>query len=362
MVDSVVNKRVDIVILMNALAMGGAEKQSLLLAKALGGHYNVHYVVQKNKPRMKQHVEFIASEGINYIQLSGNFISRLWQLVRYVKRNNVKLLIAMLTLDNAMASFVSLLTGIKCIGGVRSSYLPFVKFWVTWLAQRYILDHVVFNNHYGRELFIKKGFSEKKSSVIHNSINNIEEETIRQPGDIVKILSVGRFTFAKDYLTALRAVDLLNKKDIRNEIEYIIVGDGEYLWKVNGWVQSLKMNNVRVVINPRSLDSYYREADIYLMSSISEGLPNSIMEAYNYSLPVVTTDVGDASYLVEDGMSGYLVPAGDFFSLSERLEDLILNYDRRITFGINGHKHILNTFSEDIFRSRYIDLVNSLLK
>lgn len=355
------NKNVDIVILMNALSMGGAEKQSLLLAKALWDHYSVHYVVQKKKPRLQQHVEFIENEGINYIQLSGNFIARLGQLMTYVKRNNIKLLIAMLTLDNAMASCVSLLSGIKCIGGVRSSYLPFLKFWVTWLAQKYFLHHTVFNNYYGRVLFLKKGFSETKSSVIHNSINDVKEEIIRQPRDTIKILSVGRFTFEKDYLTALRSIDLLNEKQTGRQIEYIIIGDGGLREKLNGWIKVLKLNNVKIIINPESLDLYYRDSDIYLMSSISEGLPNTIMEAYNYTLPVVTTDVGDARYLVEDGVSGYLVPPGDIHLLSERLNDLIISYDRRISFGTHGHKHVIHSFSEDIFRNRYVDLINKLL-
>jgi glycosyltransferase involved in cell wall biosynthesis len=341
--------------------MGGAEKQSLLLAKALNSHFNIHYIVQKKKPRLKQHLDYIENEGINYIQLSGNFISRFIQLVKYIKSRNIRLLIAMLTLDNAMASCVSLFTGIKCIGGVRSSYLPFLKFRVTWLAQRYILDHTVFNNYYGRALFLKKGFSETKSSVIHNSINDIKGAIIRQPRDIIKILSVGRFTFEKDYFTALRSIALLNKKLDGRQVEYIIIGDGGLKEKVHDWVKALKINNVRIIINPENLDIYYRDADIYLMSSISEGLPNTIMEAYNYSLPVVTTDVGDARYLVEDEVSGYLVPPGDFHLLSERLNYLIISYDKRITFGTHGHRHIIHAFSEDIFRSRYLDLINKVL-
>ena len=40
-------------------------------------------------------------------------------------------------------------------------------------------------------------------------------------------------------------------------------------------------------------------------------MPNSIMEALNYSLPVVSTDVGDANYLVKDDITGFLVPVKD---------------------------------------------------
>jgi glycosyltransferase involved in cell wall biosynthesis len=353
--------KLDIIILMNALDMGGAEKQSLLLAKAIGNDYRVHYVVQKNEPRLKQHLDFIERERINYVQLSGSFLARLWQLRSYVRQNDVRLLIAMLTLDNAMAACISLLTGIKCIGGVRSSYLPFQKLFVTWIAEKFFLDHIIYNNNYGRNLFVKKGFSGRKSSVIHNCINNIQKEIKRPRREKITILSVGRFTFEKDYLTALKAISILNKICSDKVIDYIIIGDGECLDLINGWINNLKLGNVSLVINPESVEAFYLTADIYLMSSISEGMPNSIMEAFSYSLPVVTTDAGDATFLVEDNVSGYVVPQKDYQAMAEKLADLVMHYEKRITFGLHGHKHVLNTCTEDIFRQRYLDLINKLL-
>jgi len=353
--------RFDIIILMNALDMGGAEKQSLLLAKALGNTYRVHYIVQKKWPRLKQHLDFIEREKINYIQLSGNFFTRLRQLRLYVKKNDIRILIGMLTLDNAMAACISLTTGIKCIGGVRSSYLPFLKFWVTWLGQKFFLDHMVFNNNYGMNLFVKRGFSINKSSVIHNCINNLQKERKRNPGEKITILSVGRFTFEKDYLTALKAVSVLNMICSNKTIEYIIIGDGKYLNRIQYWIKELKLGNIKLVINPESVEAFYVTADIYLMSSISEGMPNSIMEAFNYSLPVVTTDAGDATFLVEDNISGYVVRPKDYQTMADKLADLVEHYDKRIAFGLHGHKHVLRTFSEDVFRNNYIALINKLL-
>ena len=284
---------------MNTLDMGGAEKQSLLQAKLMGDEFDVHYIVQKSKPRLKKHMDFIEKEKINHIQLSGNIISRAFQLNAYLRKNKIKLLFAYLTSDNFLASAATLFSKVKCIGGVRSSSLPVVKFYVTLFLQKYFLDYTIFNNHFGREVFIKKGFSPVKSVVIQNCINNIQTEIVRTDNNSIKILSVGRFTAQKDYMTALKAVHSIGSNFNGKDIEYILVGDGELDQQIQTWIEELKLTNVRVVRNPDTIENYYTEADIYLLSSDSEGLPNSIMEALNYSLPVVTTNVGDAGYLVK---------------------------------------------------------------
>jgi glycosyltransferase involved in cell wall biosynthesis len=349
-------------ILMNTLDMGGAEKQSLLQAKLMSGEFDVHYIVQKIKPQLKKHMIFIEKEKINYVQLSGNIISRYFQLSSYIKKNNIQVLFAYLTLDNFLASFVSLSGNIKCIGGVRSSSLPFVKFYTTLLLQKYFLDFMVFNNHYGKELFIKRGFSSRKALVIQNCIDNIQEQIIRTDSQKIKILSVGRFTEAKDYMTALRAIHLLNGSIKDKTIEYIMVGDGELYQNIQTWIERLNLSNVTIVRNPDNVEKYYAEADIYLLSSSSEGLPNSIMEALNYSLPVVSTDVGDANYLVKSGLNGFLVPVKDYEAVAENLHELVSDPSKRIQFGLNGHRLLVDEFSETKFQETYVNLTRSLLE
>jgi glycosyltransferase involved in cell wall biosynthesis len=348
-------------ILLNSLDMGGAEKQSLLQAKLMAKEYDVHFIVQRKKPQLKQHLDFIERENINYVQLSGNFIIRLFQLSDYIKKNRIKILFAYLTLDNLLASVVSVFQKIKVVGGVRSSALPAVKFYVTLILQKYFLDYMIFNNHFGREVFIKKGFSQSKSLVIHNCINNIQKELIRPQREKIRILSVGRFTRDKDYLTALKTILLLKSRIIEYGIEYIIVGDGELFQQIYSWIDELKLSDVTVIRNPEDIGNYYLQADIYFISSVSEGMPNTIMEALNYSLPVVSTDVGDAGYLVKDGVNGFLVPAGDSNRLAEKLSELVSDPIKRKSFGLNGHSLLIKEFSESKFSEEYINFTRRII-
>jgi glycosyltransferase involved in cell wall biosynthesis len=63
------------------------------------------------------------------------------------------------------------------------------------------------------------------------------------------------------------------------------------------------MNRIKIFINPANIPDILNECDIYLSTSLFEGLSNSIMEAMVAGLPVIATDVGDNKYLVKDGFN-----------------------------------------------------------
>jgi glycosyltransferase involved in cell wall biosynthesis len=224
-----------------------------------------------------------------------------------------------------------------------------------------MLDYMIFNNYYGREVFIKNGFSPEKSIVIQNCINNIQSELARPEKEIIKILSVGRFTDQKDYLTALKSILLLKEMIHEKKIEYILVGDGELYQLIQNWVKSLQIADVTIVRNPSNIDDYYRAADIYFLSSDSEGMPNTIMEALNFSLPVVSTDAGDATYLVKDGITGFIAPVKDYRALAEKLYLLVNDYSLRNNLGMNGHRLLIQEFSEKTLQEKFINFTNKII-
>jgi len=145
------------------------------------------------------------------------------------------------------------------------------------------------------------------------------------------------------------------------KIEYVIVGDGELENQIINWIDKLQLSNVTIIKNPEKLGRFYLEADIYFLSSIYEGLPNSIMEALNYSLPVVSTEVGDAKFLVINGENGFIVPPKDFQLLAQRLYELVCNADMRIAFGVKGHDLLIREFSESKFQEKYIATTKQII-
>jgi glycosyltransferase involved in cell wall biosynthesis len=110
-------------------------------------------------------------------------------------------------------------------------------------------------------------------------------------------------------------------------------------------------------LNPKNVQEILRSSDIYLSSSIFEGTSNSIMEAMNWSIPVVATNVGDNEYLVVNGCNGYLRPIGDAEGLAKSLACLIESIDKRNEMGQNGNSLLKDNFSEELFEQRYIGII-----
>ena len=93
-------------------------------------------------------------------------------------------------------------------------------------------------------------------------------------------------------------------------------------------------------------------ADIYLSTSLFEGTSNSIMEAMNWSIPVVATNVGDNNQLIKDSWNGYLISIGDYKRLSEHLLKLLHDDKLRIEMGIRGNERLHN-YSVERFVENY---------
>jgi glycosyltransferase involved in cell wall biosynthesis len=90
---------------------------------------------------------------------------------------------------------------------------------------------------------------------------------------------------------------------------------------------------------------YLQKSDVFVLPSFAEGVPVSLMESMAAGVPVVSTQVGGVSELVENGVSGYLVPPGDAISLAEKIEILLTNVELRNKFGQAGRIKIEQEFN-----------------
>ncbi len=89
----------------------------------------------------------------------------------------------------------------------------------------------------------------------------------------------------------------------------------------------------------------YRGLDLYVHASRSEGLPNAVLEAMAYGLPVVATSAGGTAEAVEEGVTGCLVPPGDERALSDAVIRLLSNEEERRRFGRQGRERVMREFA-----------------
>ncbi len=350
-------KNVGIVI--RSLKPGGAEKQSALLASVLCDDYTVFVFYQYHEFSASNEL-LLNHKNIEKIHLKGNWVRKIYQLRQLIAKHKIQCLFSYLSSDNLIASTASIgLNFCKTYGGIRSSLLPKHKFFVLKLLHKHLQKASIFNNYTGQQLFIEKGFNESKSIVIPNAIDINTIVNDKNGKSSITILSVGRFVKAKDYATALLAMRELCHLS-QNPFKYIIVGFGAEEALIRTMIQEENLSeHVEIVISPDNIKDYYQKADIYLSTSVFEGLSNSIMEALNYQLPVVATNVGDNQQLITHQHSGFLAAIKNYKAIAHYLNQLIDSPELRQTFGKNGYEHLKKNYSVHKFKEQYIHLIEN---
>ncbi len=354
-----------ICILIKSLANGGAEKQSILLAKALNEKHTVHFVILNETPQHHAHLSNLSLYNIQYTYLKGSVTSKMKHFVRLLKTKKIDLLFTYLPGDTFFGSIGGRLAGVPFIyGGLRNARIPeWRKRMGLRFVHNYLLDATISNSVCGKNYYKANGFNDDKTLVIHNGMVIDTVYQHRLDPKVVTILSVGRFAAQKDYETAIKTIALLKKSSNLNKpFRYIIIGEGQLEGAVRNWIKKHKCEDViEVVIDPDNINEYYQKSDIYLCSSILEGLSNTLIEASSHSMPIVATDAGDNNQLVIDGENGYITPTGDVPLLAEKLTLLINNYHQRLDMGKAGYEHLVASFSYEKFCERYLDLVEKIM-
>jgi glycosyltransferase involved in cell wall biosynthesis len=137
------------------------------------------------------------------------------------------------------------------------------------------------------------------------------------PGEPSVILGVGRLTPAKDFPTLLRA--FARVRQVR-AVRLVILGEGELRGTLEALVRDLGLEDSvslpGFVQNPYA---YMARAKLFVLSSAWEGFGSALVEAMACGLPVVSTDCGGPSEILEGGMYGRLVPVGDPQALAEAI-------------------------------------------
>lgn len=176
--------------------------------------------------------------------------------------------------------------------------------------------------------------------------------------DEVVIGTVTRLSDIKDPLNTLRAFARLKESvGARRNVRLIMVGDGPLLGAVEREV--LERNLAEDVCLPGSqidVAPWLSRMDIFVMGSRREGISNTILEAMAAGLPVVATRTGGNLELVDEGVTGALVPPQSAEGLAAAMERYVLDNALRTDQGRAGRDRVVRAFSLDTMVSRYAAL------
>jgi len=225
-----------------------------------------------------------------------------------------------------------------------------------------------------RALVDNEGLPEKRTETIYNGVplENFQavngdfelRQQVRQKLGIYDgefaIVQVARLNALKDHATAVRTLKRLRDEHVPAKL--ILVGDGEERAVLEQLVVDQAVESDVVFLGARSdIPQLLTAGDAFLLSSISEGIPLSLIEAMGAGIPIVSTDVGGIPEVIEHGVSGLLAPAGDVEILATHLKSLWQNPEQRSQLAENGCQRAVERFSLEEMHRQYINLYEQVL-
>ncbi len=157
------------------------------------------------------------------------------------------------------------------------------------------------------------------------------------------LVFVGRLAPVKGLRVLFEALEDLMPR--YPDLHLTVVGDGPDRARLEATAQKFgDQVTFTGYMTQAEVSAVFRENDICVLPSFAEGVPVVLMEALASARPVVATQVAGVGELVEDGVTGYLVPPGDAESLARKIEILINNKDLRDKFGAEGRRRVQDDF------------------
>ena len=356
-------KEKKIAILVPTLLKGGAEKQSVLLANSLIKN-NVVYFIILNGNSIDSNLFKQILKDVKVLRFTKNLLCSTLILYKFFREKKINTIFSYLASANFINGFVGKLAKVpNRIGGIRNaklkrSKLPFERFF-----HNNLLTKTISNSYSAQIELTKVGFKKDKFYIIHNAFDLKQPRINRKSKDNIIILSVARFVSQKDYSTAIDAIRILKRMIQKSQysFKYFIVGYGPEEKKIRNKIKELNLeNHIEVVINPKNIFEYFKMADLFLTTSIYEGMSNSVMEAMSFSLPIIATNAGDMKYLIEDNYNGFICPYQEPNIISNKLVELINDFDLRSNMGNNSYSKLKDTFSIKGFSENYKSFLKSV--
>jgi glycosyltransferase involved in cell wall biosynthesis len=178
--------------------------------------------------------------------------------------------------------------------------------------------------------------------------------------DALVLVQVARLDHLKDHLTAVRTLERVVAR--RPDARLVLVGEGPERPAIEAEIGRRRLtDHVRLLGLRRDVPRLLAAADVCLLTSISEGIPLTLIEAMAARLPVVSTNVGGVSEVVRDGETGVLTPAKDDEALAAAVLQLAEVPARCREFGEAGHRRAHELFSEPQMHAAYADLYDEML-
>jgi glycosyltransferase involved in cell wall biosynthesis len=232
------------------------------------------------------------------------------------------------------------------------------------------MDQVVCVSEAQAERVRRAGIRAGRTRVIYNAIDParfLEPDAryraklmrfFRQPRTHV-IGAAGRLSKEKGFEVLVKAAERVLRE--QPSAGFVLFGEGSERANLQKQINAAGLGQSFILAGFRAdLDRFLPHFDLMVLPSYTEGMPNVVLESFAAGVPVVATAVGGTPEVIEDGVSGYLVPAGDAEMMAERISQALDNADDLPDMGRRGRLCVQEKFGFAIQASLYRDLFAEL--
>jgi glycosyltransferase involved in cell wall biosynthesis len=358
----------NIVQVVRSLELGGLERLALDLAVAqkAAGHSVAIYCVYKHEPALVHEAEGPGLRVVQFNKLTGFSVRTLWNMERQLRRDRVSVVHTHNELVHTYGTIAGRLAGVTCIvntiHGTKSgrdprldrnyrALLPWTDAVVT-VADETAAQFATQRRRYGGRFH-----------VIHNGIPVDKFVALSaRPGSRwprIRLGTVARLTEVKDQATLIRAFQIVHKTNPRAELH--ILGDGPLRASLESLSNRLALDR-SITFHGASpnVAEFLSRLDVFVLSSISEGLPIAVLEAMAAGLPIVSTRVGGICEVATDHeIAEYCIP-NEPEALAKSIQSILEPVRLRV-MGQTGQAVARRSFTIQAMSEGYLALYRDLL-
>lgn len=340
---------------------GGAEKMFTWLSKKLYTEgYDIRYCSLYKNDAID--TSPIPTDCLNFKFYNSYILRNLWffligllRIVIYIRKNKIKYVVCFGLNSFYILGILKLFMGFKLIVSERGD--PSKKRFSSIRMKLFsFCEGTVFQTEGAKAFYdriVKNGY------VIPNPVT-IPKEKWHNLNGKYNVIAVGRIDIEQKRCDVLINV-------FRKVLKYLpeatltLVGTGPDINKIRKLVEKYELeHNVYFKGFKKDVIEELKEANVYVLTSDFEGIPNSLLEAMAFGMPVVSTDCspGGAAFLIKNNISGVLVPKGNEQALSDAIIELLKNPEKQQSLGTRARENMKN-FDENIIILKWENVINN---
>lgn len=350
--------------LIGSLHIGGAENQATMLVNALDPQRFDRHVITLNESEqgfrgsLDSEVKYYC---IHYRRRNAPF--SLYRLYRYLKDHRIDVLHCHMYHAAEKGALIGRLVGIPVTLVHEHGQISWQRWWhcaiERKLISRWMTVRVAISEDIRRLRIERDGASAESIIVTRNAV-----DTTVPPSNNVntpkKLGSLGRLVDDKDFVMLLRAVRVLVDQGYCVSLE--IAGEGDERKALEQAISELELQEAVTLPGIRDANEFLSSIDLFVMSSINEGMPVALLEAMAHGLPIVATTAGGIPEIIVNGSEGLLSPPRQLEELAANIARMMDDQALRIRLGSAAREKVRSRYGIEKLAGEWEVLYQNLLQ